>query len=326
MTRFLPVLDESVEKQVEALLGKLEEWEFNVFEIGELTHGRPLFFVSFALFTRHDLIRKYNINEAKLRRFLTVIEEGYDARNPYHNSIHAADVVQTVNYFVTKGGLSQYLTEMDIFAILVAAVIHDFEHPGLNNAFHINTQSELAIRYNDRSVLENYHSASAYQLLYEDSNNIFTGLNEAQKRELRESVVHMVMATDMAQHFDLLGKFKAKLAGNGFDSKDRKDRLLLMQIAIKCADISNPARPSELCNKWAARVMEEFYRQGDEERRKGMPVSAFMDRVKPAEAKCQIGFIDFIVGPLYEVWANFLPEMAISLDYLEQNRTAWKKK
>ncbi len=136
----------------------------------------------------------------------------------------------------------------------------------------------------------------------------------------------MVMATDMAQHFDLLGKFKGKLAGNGFDSKDRKDRLLLMQIAVKSADISNPAKPSEMCNNWAHRVMEEFYKQGDEERKRGMPVPAFMDRAKPAEAKCQVGFIDFIVAPLFEVWSNFLPDMAQVLEYLEDNRRTWKKR
>jgi hypothetical protein len=99
-----------------------------------------------------------------------------------------------------------------------------------------------------------------------------------------------------------------------------------MQIAIKCADISNPVKPSHLCNHWASRVMEEFYRQGDEERRIGMPVSAFMDRQKPAEAKCQLGFIDFIVGPLFEVWVSFLPAMAHTIEILEQNRSNWKKK
>lgn len=166
MTRFMPVLDSryvqdlvsvinsdcSVQRQVDVLLEKILDWDFNVFEVAELTNGRPLFFTSLALFTKHDLIRKFNIDEAKLRKFLSVIEDGYDARNPYHNSIHAADVVQTLNYFITTGGLDRYATELDIFASLVAAIIHDYEHPGLNNAFHINTQSELAIRYNDKSV------------------------------------------------------------------------------------------------------------------------------------------------------------------------------
>ncbi len=114
MTRFLPVLDSSVEKQVDTLLGRLEEWDFNIFELADLTNGRPLFFISFALFTRHDLLRKFNISEAKLRRFLTVIEDGYDSSNPYHNSTHAADVLQTLNYFITKGGLSQVRYYIDI--------------------------------------------------------------------------------------------------------------------------------------------------------------------------------------------------------------------
>ncbi len=139
--------------------------------------------------------------------------------------------------------------------------------------------------------MENYHCATAFRILYEEQNNIFSGLSDAQKKEVRESVVAMVLATDMAQHFDLLGKFKSKLAGNGFDPKDRKDRLLLLQIAIKCADISNPTKSTYLCNAWATRVMKEFFRQGDEERRQQLPISAFMDRTKPAEAKCQVRYL-----------------------------------
>jgi len=51
-----------------------------------------------------------------------------------------------------------------------------------------------------------------------------------------------------------------------------------------------------------------------------------MDRTKPAEAKCQLGFIDFIVGPLFEVWVNFLPQMTNLLVLVEQNRAMWKKR
>jgi hypothetical protein len=323
---FAPVLDKGAEAQVEALLERIEEWDFNIFEIAELTNGHPLFFISSALFNKHELLHKFSIDEVKFKRFITIMESGYNNKQPYHNSTHASDVLQTLNYFITKGGLSQYVTELDILAALIAAIIHDYEHPGLNNAYHINTQSDLAVRYNDKSVLENYHCATAFRIIYDEQNNIFTGLTEAQKKEVRESIVTMVLATDMAQHFDLLGKFKSKLAGNGFDPKDRKDRLLLLQIAIKCADISNPTKSTYLCNSWATRVMEEFFRQGDEERRQQLPISAFMDRTKPAEAKCQLGFIDFIVGPLFEVWVNFLPEMTNCLVLVEQNRAMWKKR
>jgi hypothetical protein len=40
------------------------------------------------------------------------------------------------------------LNELDIFAILLAALSHDFKHTGHNNTYHINSKSPLAIAYN----------------------------------------------------------------------------------------------------------------------------------------------------------------------------------
>ncbi len=39
--------------------------------------------------------------------------------------------------------------------MLIASVCHDLDHPGVNNKFLVATNSELALLYNDRSVLEN---------------------------------------------------------------------------------------------------------------------------------------------------------------------------
>ena len=55
--------------------------------------------------------------------------------------------------------------------------------------------------------------------------------------------------------------------------------------------MGNPAKPWKLSCEWSARVMDEFFRQGDTEMSKGLPVSPFMDREKTDIAKCQIGFI-----------------------------------
>ena len=40
----------------------------------------------------------------------------------------------------------------------------------------------------------------------------------------------------------------------------------LLAVAVHAADISNPTKPSELNLKWAGRIMNEFYAQGDAER------------------------------------------------------------
>lgn len=83
-------------------------------------------------------------------------------------------------------------------------------------------------------------------------------------------------------------------AWKDFDSSNRNSVILLLQCLLKCADVSNPAKPLPIYRLWTDRVMEEFYQQGDNERQLDLPISPFMDRLKPSKAKCQVGFIDFL--------------------------------
>lgn len=71
----------------------------------------------------------------------------------------------------------------------------------------------------------------------------------------------MVLATDMSSHFEYISKFKNKTSGAGLDFTDQKDRQLIMDIAIKCGDISNAGKKLDLCKKWAELIMEEFWAQ-----------------------------------------------------------------
>ena len=71
----------------------------------------------------------------------------------------------------------EWLSELEIFTVIIAAAIHDFEHTGTTNNFHINTKSDLALFYNDRSVLENYHVSAVFRFMAKDpETNVFTGL------------------------------------------------------------------------------------------------------------------------------------------------------
>eukprot|EP01105_Mastigella_eilhardi_P020093 TRINITY_DN4766_c0_g1_i6.p1 TRINITY_DN4766_c0_g1~~TRINITY_DN4766_c0_g1_i6.p1 ORF type:complete len:108 (+),score=24.07 TRINITY_DN4766_c0_g1_i6:86-409(+) len=99
----------------------------------------------------------------------------------------------------------------------------------------------------------------------------------------------------------------------------------MLGIAIKCSDVSNPCRSVSVCKAWADRVTNEFYLQGDEERLRGLPISAFMDRTKPGLARCQKTFCEIVVGPLYEAWSKVLASTAVCLANLEQNVVEWKR-
>ena len=115
-------------------------------------------------------------DEQTLQNWLTLIEANYLATNTYHNSTHAADVLQTTAYFLRTERLRGLFDPLDIAASLIAAVVHDVDHPGKNSQFLCNTNNELAILYNDVCVLESHHSAVSFKLTFSDDRvNILKG-------------------------------------------------------------------------------------------------------------------------------------------------------
>lgn len=71
----------------------------------------------------------------------------------------------------------QSLDPIDEVAALIAATVHDVDHPGRTNSFLCNAGSELAILYNDTAVLESHHAALAFQITTRDDKcNIFKNI------------------------------------------------------------------------------------------------------------------------------------------------------
>uniref|UniRef100_A0A3Q3K5Q3 Phosphodiesterase n=1 Tax=Monopterus albus TaxID=43700 RepID=A0A3Q3K5Q3_MONAL len=278
-------------------LKEVDQWSFDVFSFHEATGDHALKFIVYDLLTRYDLINRFRIPVQALVPFVEALESGYSKhRNPYHNLIHAADVTQTAHFLMLHTGLMHWLSELEILAMVFAAAIHDFEHTGTTNNFHIHTRSEVAILYNDRSVLENYHVSAAYKLMAEEDMNILVNLNKDDWRELRSLVIEMVMSTDMSCHFQQI-----KTMRNALTQTHSIDKVKVLSLMLHAADISHPAKAWPLHYRWTHSLMEEFFRQGDKEVQLGLPFSPLCDRKATMIAQSQIGFIDFIVEPTFSV-------------------------
>ena len=78
---------------------------------------------------------------------------------------------------------------------------------GVNNSFLIAMKHTKALRYNDRSVLENHHCAIAFKLLLDPQNDIFELLSEAQYWNVRQIITKMILSSDISNHFKQISKF-----------------------------------------------------------------------------------------------------------------------
>uniref|UniRef100_A0A3B3ZUS0 Phosphodiesterase n=1 Tax=Periophthalmus magnuspinnatus TaxID=409849 RepID=A0A3B3ZUS0_9GOBI len=297
-------------------LKEVDQWSFDVFSFQTATGEHALKFLVYDLLTRYDLISRYRIPVQALVLFVEALEAGYSKhRNPYHNLIHAADVTQTAHFLMLHTGLMHWLSELEILAMVFAAAIHDFEHTGTTNNFHIHTRSDVAILYNDRSVLENHHVSAAYRLMADEEMNILINLNKDDWRELRALVIEMVMSTDMSCHFQQI-----KTMRNSVSQTPSLDKVKVLSLVLHAADISHPARAWPLHYRWTHNLMEEFFRQGDKEMQLGLPFSPLCDRKATMIAQSQIGFIDFIVEPTFSVLVDTMEKVIGPL--IEEDRKA----
>lgn len=271
--------------------------DLNVLEFSNLDIQKPLLIILMAAINKSGCAKLLQIPTEKFLAWTKRIESGYLPKNPYHNALHAADVVYMMYFFLTR---KKFATDLkfdpeEVFAALIAAAIHDYKHPGLNNAFHVNTLDPLAVRYNDSAVLEHFHVASAFEAMDDKSTDFMAGLQQDVKKRIRELVISMVLSTDMAQHFEWIGKFKNRLITDaGFDWTKPADRTLVLNLAMKASDVNNASKPFDVCVKWTELITEEFFLQGDEEKRRGLPISAFMNRVNADVPKSQVVSISVV--------------------------------
>eukprot|EP01062_Namystynia_karyoxenos_P015680 TRINITY_DN1570_c0_g1_i1.p1 TRINITY_DN1570_c0_g1~~TRINITY_DN1570_c0_g1_i1.p1 ORF type:complete len:1374 (+),score=357.79 TRINITY_DN1570_c0_g1_i1:81-4202(+) len=328
-------------------LPQLDELEFDVFRAVEACERDAmrsaaaqqgegiLLHVAYNVLSRYRFFQKYFPDQAgkqRLIQYIVLAQQGYHSKNPYHNHIHAADVVQTLHWMLNASGLISSLPDVDAFALLISAVIHDYDHVGLSNAFLVNTQHEFALEFNDQSPLEHHHTQHAFRLLQVDGCDILQNLSAEERKTFREAVVNHVLGTDMKHHFSMISDLKRKLEvckGTGEEGgrepllADPADKLLLLKAFLHMADISNPAKPHAVSVQWSQRVMREFRLQGIQEEAQGLPYSPFMDPQAEISA-CQRGFIEYVVRPLMELLAQYFTGLMPMLEYCDDNLQYWK--
>nr|XP_046244854.1 cGMP-inhibited 3',5'-cyclic phosphodiesterase A-like isoform X2 [Scatophagus argus] len=298
--------------ELEPLMSQLNNWNFPIFSLVEKTHnetGCILSQVSYQLFEDTGLFETFKIPVKEFMNYFHALENGYRVI-PYHNRIHATDVLHAVWYLTTQpvpglpilltengihndtengitpgasgflvskmnsvleegyGSLAGLIPGLELMALYVAAAMHDYDHPGRTNAFLVATSAPQALLYNDRSVLENHHAASAWNLfMSRPEYNFLVNLEHVEFKRFRFLVIEAILATDLKKHFDFLAEFNAKVGDegvSGIDWTNENDRLLVCQMCIKLADVNGPLKCKELHLQWTEGIVNEFYEQGAE--------------------------------------------------------------
>ena len=327
--------------KVQEKINKLNSFDFNIFEVDSVLKEKTLPFISAHIFRQLGVFQENMVSEENYNQFAIEITQGYDRSIIYHNDLHGADVFQTVYNIIMQN--NSYISklnfvDLDIFVFYLCAICHDYKHNGLNNTYHMNAITDIAIQFNDVAILENFHTREAFKLLIK--HKLFDHLSKEEFKLIRRRFIDTILATDMANHFKHCEKIKFKLSqldiknGNNIEklldetniTKKYENQQDILNLIIHSADVSNPAKPYVVYKKWVDCVMREFFHQGDLEKSNNLPITINCDRDTTSIPKSQVSFINFIVLPLYEILCNVMPNIKPYLENIKLNKNIYNEK
>ncbi|KAI6019891.1 hypothetical protein F5J12DRAFT_904254 [Pisolithus orientalis] len=313
------------------LIGALDGWHFEPHKLPEEEVLYCAYILFESLFRRAGMHREIGVALTNVSIFLRHLRLLYCGQNSYHNFQHALDVLQACHAFLCAAGvvppaavlcrderpwepdrrgradrLAFELSNMDLFALFIAAIGHDVGHPGLTNLFMKNANAPLSTVFDGKSALEHMH----YTILIHAYATTW-------------SLAGIVLATDMGVHFEFMKNFALLADGRDFPLDFK--RLLFCQAIIKCADISNPSRPPGVSHYWADALMAEWTSQACLEKHWHLPPSVQPSSNPLGQVQGQIFFIDTFAKPLMDITARVVPEMQRFADQCTANLVSWQK-
>ena len=320
--------------------GRIIEKTFNIFELKEIIgQDNVLPIMGKVILDSFGLYSDEIISKEKLDPFLVSISNQYYKTTLYHNSMHGADVTQSLCLYFLNSNAEEICQSLvlDLLGILISALGHDLGHPGLTNPFHINSSSELAITYNDVSCLENFHASKLFRTIRNPETDIFEKLSVQDYKTIRKRMIGNILATDMANHGKIMTLIKSRIAINKAENKTKfellsgnektkfEEQQSLFDFLIHAADLAHNTKLFNISLKWVELLSEEFWLQGDKEKSMNLPVSFLCDRDSYNIPQSQVGFIRGFIIPTFDCLIDIFPSLKFTMDNAKTNLKKWEK-
>ena len=312
--------------------------DFNIFNLKKkIGYSNVLPLMGYTMLLTLGLVNNKIISTKKLESFLNAVSDNYKITTLYHNSIHGADVTQTLLVFCLNSNVEEICetTVLDLLGMILSSIGHDLGHPGLNNGYHINASTELGITYNDISCLENFHSAFLFKIIRKEENNILEKFSVQNYKTIRKRMISQILATDMAKHGEICSPINSKIKTrkdqerfiflSGNDKSKFDEQQLLLNYLIHMADLGHNCKKFEISFSWVKLLCEEFWDQGDKEKEKGLPISFMCDRNNVDIPTSQIGFIKGFILPSFDALVEMFPKLKFTTENAENNVKQWTK-
>jgi len=314
-------------------LAQMDDWNFSVHEFDTLCRKTnpktvgALYYLGYAVFMRLGLCVRFNIGEAALLEWLAAVESAY--RNvPFHNALHAADALHCVYYMLAHADTVKRvkLTDLQVLAAVMAAVLIDFDHPGsgITNAYLRSAKPSYAsVAYAGQAILESHHVAAGFELVKHQRYNFLECLAADQRAELQSMTAQLVLATDLFRHDSIIGVCTKASQASDFGTQ-RDDAAVLLGLVVKAADIGFAAKSTTVYSYWVHRMLKELSALAELEQKTGLAITGIAATASAErKAAVQLNYLNFVVLPTYACLSELVPKMRVTGEFIRANKNMW---
>ena len=286
------------------------------------------------------------VDVARLGLFLDELERMYTVEgNPYHTSVHAADVVATLGTMMEMDrGLFGVFDDTELLSWVIAGAGHDVGHQGVTNAGHARLGTAWYRRYGQEGVVESINERAHADItlgLMRDGRYDFLvggrggkeGAGAGEKKKVLGYIERMILQTDITWHADVCDGFGC-VCRKEPTAWTEEDRVQILGGLLHFADLSNPGRPWGLCKRWGELIYEEHRREvemlrgvrgGAEDDEDDDDDEDEADGSRGSLASSQIAFIRSTIQPFCQQVSLVSPAFASMIGpHLEESVAAWQ--
>uniref|UniRef100_A0A8D0NHF6 Phosphodiesterase n=1 Tax=Sus scrofa TaxID=9823 RepID=A0A8D0NHF6_PIG len=301
---------------------KITDFSFSDFELSDVETA----LCTIRMFTDLNLVQNFQMKHEVLCRWILSVKKNYRKNVAYHNWRHAFNTAQCMFAALKAGKIQQRrLTDLEILALLIAALSHDLDHRGVNNSYIQRSEHPLAQLY-CHSIMEHHHFDQCLMILNSPGNQILSGLSIEEYKTTLKIIKQAILATDLALYIKRRGEFFELIRKNQFNLEDPHQKELFLAMLMTACDLSAITKPWPVQQRIAELVATEFFDQGDRERKElNIEPTDLMNREKKNKIpSMQVGFIDAICLQLYEALTHVSEDCFPLLDGCRKNRQKWQ--
>ncbi|RTG86095.1 cAMP-specific phosphodiesterase 4, partial [Schistosoma bovis] len=295
----------------------------DLFQLDQISNHHPLSTLGFYLFMKTNILQKLSIPSVTMLNCLRQIESRYNSTAPFHNSIHALDVLHATYQLFQCNSLK-----------ILECIIHaaDLSNPTKPLKIYQEWVSRIMEEMFRQGDQEKQFGIEISPMCDRETACIYS-------TQILECIIHAADLSNPTKPLKIYQEWVSRIMEEMFRQGDQEKQFgieispmcdretaciystQILECIIHAADLSNPTKPLKIYQEWVSRIMEEMFRQGDQEKQFGIEISPMCDRETACIYSTQIGFIDYIVYPLWETMAELLhPGVQVLMDNIANNR------